>query len=314
VIHAPADSPPGGAAAPQAARPRLMPLRACLDALALAALGLWTCACQSHAPTAHSSSNAAAPRNVLACRFANYAGCEEAAWTHLPSIGIRHVFMNAPAADQVESTRARLAEHGLTAVVLRGNADLSRPEGLDPLEAQCAVCQQMDVRYLFLSVKRQGVEKPVIYERLRQAGALAARHGVVLALETHPDLGTNGDVLLETMRQVHHPNVRVNFDTGNIHFYNRDTDAPTELRKIIDYVATVELKDHNGEFESWCFPALGQGKVNFPAILGILRDHRYQGPLTLEIEGVRGVHRTRAEIEQDIAASAAYLRTLSSFR
>lgn len=294
----------------------LQPRRRLRSAFPLAAVLLWacTCACTTDKTTAPRSSTSDAPGSVLACRFANYAGCEEAAWTHLPSIGIRHVFMNAPAPDQVESTQARLASHGLTAVVLRGNADLSQPEGLARLESQCAVCERMNVRYLFLSVKRQGADKAVIYERLRQAGDLARRHGVIIALETHPDLGTNGDVLLETMRQVHHPNVRVNFDTGNIHFYNRGTDAPAELRKIIDYVATVEVKDHNGEFESWHFPALGRGCVNFPEVLKILRDHHYQGPVTLEIEGVRGVSRTRAEIEQDIAASAGYLRSLSSFR
>jgi inosose dehydratase len=107
--------------------------------------------------------------------------------------------------------------------------------------------------------------------------------------------------------------VRVNFDTGNIHFYNRGTDAPTELGKIIDYVATVELKDHNGEYESWHFPALGRGRVDIPAVLRILRAHRYAGPITIEIEGVRGVARSQAEIEKDIADSVAYLRSLAAF-
>jgi L-ribulose-5-phosphate 3-epimerase len=256
----------------------------------------------------------AEPVNVLACRLANYQEYEAAAWTNLPSIGIRHVFMSAPPPDQIEATRKRLAEHGLTAVVLRGDADLSLPSGLDRLAEQLATCEKMGVKFLFLSVKRHDVDKPVIYERLRHGGDIARKHGVTIALETHPDLGTNGDVQRETMRQVNHPNVRVNFDTGNIHYYNRDTDAPTELRKIIDYVATVEVKDHNGEFESWYFPALGRGIVNFPAVLQILREHGYTGPVTIEIEGVKGVRRNQQEIEKDIADSAGYLRSLANFK
>jgi sugar phosphate isomerase/epimerase len=256
----------------------------------------------------------AEPPSALACRLANYQEFAELAWTHLPSIGIRHVFLNAPPPDQIEATRKRLKEHGLTAVVLRGDADLSLASGLDRLAEQLATCETMGVRYLFLSVKRREVDKPVIYERLRKAGDLARKHGVVIALETHPDLGTNGDVQRETMRQVNHPNVRINFDTGNIHFYNRGTDAPTELRKIIDYVATVEVKDHNGEFESWHFPALGKGVVNFPAVLQLLREHGYRGPITLEIEGVQGVPRNREDVLRDIEDSMAYLRSLGSFQ
>jgi sugar phosphate isomerase/epimerase len=252
--------------------------------------------------------------NALACRLANYQEFEEVAWTHLPSIGIRHVFMGVPRPDQVETTRKRLAEHGLTAVVLRGDADLSLPSGVDRLAEQLATCEQMGVKFLFLSVKRHDVDQQVIYERLRRAGDLARKHGVIIALETHPDLGTNGDVQLETMKQVHHPNVQVNFDTGNIHYYNRGTDAPTELRKIVDYVATVELKDHHGESETWNFPALGRGVVDFPAVLQMLREHDYTGPVTLEIEGIKGIRRSRQDIERDLADSAAYLRSLGKFR
>lgn len=252
--------------------------------------------------------------NPLACRLSNYQGCEDRGWAHLPSIGIKHIFLNVPSDGEVAAIRERLARHGLTAVVLRGSADLSRPDGVTVLKEQLRICAELGVKSLFLSVKRQGVEKGLIYDRLREGGRQAARYGVVIALETHPDLATNGDVQLETMKQVNHPNVRVNFDTGNIHFYNRGTDAPTELRKIIDYVATVELKDHDGEYQSWHFPALGRGKVDLAGVLRILREHRYRGPVTMEIEGIQGISRSPAEIERDIAESATFVRSVGGFK
>lgn len=251
---------------------------------------------------------------VLACRLANYLEFQEAAYTHLPAVGIKHVFINVPPANQVETVCEQLAEHGLKAVVMRGDADLSAEAGLGVLAEQLGTCERMGVKYLFLSVKRREVEKQVIYDRLRRAGEMAKKHGVTITLETHPDLGTNAEVQLETMRQVHHPHVRINFDTGNIHYYNRGADAPTELKKIINYVATVEVKDHNGEFEDWHFPALGQGRVDIPAVLRILREHHYSGPVTMEIEGVKGFRRDRQKVEKDIADSAAYLRSLAAFK
>ena len=254
------------------------------------------------------------PDNVLACRLANYGKFQDAAWTHIQSLGVKYVFMNVPAPDEVDAVTERLAAHGLTVVVMRGSADLSKPSGVDELAAQLATCEQMGVTYLFLSPKRRGAEKEVIFERIRQAGDHAKKHGVIIALETHPDLGTNGDVHLATMKAIDHPNIRVNFDTANIHYYNKNTDAPTELKKIIDYVATVELKDHNGEFQVWNFPALGKGVVDIPGVLRLLREHGYAGPITMEIEGIKGVERDQAQIEKDLEESTAYLRSLGLSR
>jgi inosose dehydratase len=161
---------------------------------------------------------------------------------------------------------------------------------------------------------RERLRKQVIYRLLRQAGDIARKHGVTIALEIHPDLGTNGEVHLETINQINHPNIRVNFDTGNIHYYNKNTDAPTELEKIIDYVATVELKDHNGRYQMWNFPALGKGVVDIPGVLRTLKKHGYTGPLVIEIEGVQGIERNETEIKKDIADSVAYVRSLGRFK
>jgi len=263
------------------------------------------------APSAHGADDGAIP---LACRITSYGKFEEAAWTHLPSIGVHYVFLAVPAPDQVDATMKRLKEHGLTPLVIRGNTDLSKESCVGELAGQLAVCEKMGVKYMFLSAKLNGAEKSVVCDRLRRAGDAAKQHGVTIALETHPELCTNGDVQLETMKAVNHPNVRINFDTGNITFYNKGTDAVTELKKIVDYVATVELKDHSSEFEGWNFPALGQGKVDFAGILRILKEHKYSGPVTLEFEGVKGVALSEEQTKKAIADSVNYVRSLGQFK
>lgn len=249
----------------------------------------------------------------LACRLINDGLFEEAAWTHLPSIGVKYIFMSVPPRDQVEATRERLSAHGLKALVLRGDADLSKNSAVDVLAGQLAICEELGVKFMFLSIKGHWPDKETVYARLRRAGEAARKHGVVIALETHPELGTNADIHLQTMKAINHPNVRVNFDTGNITYYNKNTDAATELKKIIKYVATVEIKDHSGKFETWDFPTLGKGAVDIPAVLRILRENRFAGPITIEVEGVKGVSRNEAQTKSDIAASVKYLRSLAKF-
>jgi sugar phosphate isomerase/epimerase len=280
----------------------------------LLVLFLFLTGCQTTTPEEKTVVTAdPAPALRLACRINSYGAFQEAAWTHLPEIGIKHIFLNIPSADEVESLKQRLAESDLTVVVLRGDTDLSQESSVAELEAQLAICQDMDVKYMFLSPKRHGAPKETIYNRLRAVGDIAEKYDVTIVLETHPDLGTNGDVHLETMQQINHPRIRVNFDSGNIHYYNENADAPTELRKVLDYLATVEIKDHNGVYNDWNFPALGQGVVDIPGVLKVLRENGYEGPITMEIEGIKGVEWDEATTKQAIKESVDYLRSLGQF-
>lgn len=280
----------------------------------LAALGV-LCACVFATGCASTAkTNAGNPEPLrLACRLANYGQYEDGGFAHIHSLGIKYVFMNVPAPDQVAAVQQKLEQYELTPVVMRGSADLSKDSSVDELAAQTAVCRKMGVGYMFLSAKRNGAEMPVVYDRLRRAGDAARKNQVIIVLETHPDLGTNGDVHVRTMRAINHPNVRVNYDTANITYYNHDTNAVAELNKCIDYVATVEIKDHNGQFETWNFPPLGKGTVDIPGVLKALEAKGYRGPVTMEIEGVKGVDRSEAQIQQDIAESTSYLRSVGRF-
>ena len=202
--------------------------------------------------------------NPLAIRIMNYGKYQDDAWTHLPSLGMHYVFLATPAPDEVAALEKRLAEHHLRPLVLRGDTDLGRASSVDELAGQLAVCEKMGVKYMFLSPKHTGVSKEVACDRLRQAGDIARQHGVIIVLETHPDLGANADAHLETMRRINHPNVRVNFDTGNITYYNKGTDAVTELKKIIDYVATVEVEGPQRPVQGLEFPRARHGRGRFP--------------------------------------------------
>jgi sugar phosphate isomerase/epimerase len=250
----------------------------------------------------------------LACRLASYGKYQDAAWSHLPSIGVHHVLISVPEPGEIAAVQQRLDAHQLKPLVMRGQADLGEPLSVDVLAGQLAVCARMGVHYMFLSPKHTGASKETAYERLRQVGEIAKRHGVIVVLETHPDLGTNAGVHRETMRRVDHPNVRVNFDTGNITYYNEGADVVAELKKIIDYVGTVELKDHGGQPKTWDFPALGQGKIDFAGVLDVLKTHGYTGPITIEVEGIEGKPWNEDQTKQAIADSVAYLRKLAPFQ
>lgn len=255
----------------------------------------------------------AAPKWPLAVRLMSYGPWQDDAWEHLKSIGVKHVFMQVPAPEAADDLLAKLKAHGMDVPVFRGELDLTKADGAAALAKQLAVCEKMGVKYLFLSAKPGETPRDEVFARLRAAGDAAQKHGVTLTLETHPPLGTNGDVQMETMKAVDHPNVRVNFDTANITYYNKGTDALAELKKSAAFVRTVEFKDHTGAFEVWAFPVAGKGVVDFKAVTGLLREQGYAGPVTIEFEGTKGVELTREQTLQAIADSVIYVRSLGGF-
>jgi sugar phosphate isomerase/epimerase len=295
---------------------------------------LWVMTCFVVAEEPKSAAKVTSLTNPLAIRLMNYGKFQDDAWTHLPSLDTHYIFMSVPMPDDVDAVAKLLAEHHLRPLVFRGytnpgrpsaieggffrdgerGMDLGEPSSVDALASRLAVCERMGVKYMFLAPKHTGLSKEAACDKLRRVGEIAKTHGVTVVLETHPDLGVNAAEHLETMQRINHPNVRVNFDTGNITFYNQGTDAVTELKKIIDYVATVELKDHTGQYKVWNFPVLGRGVVNFPAILKILEEHHFCGPITIEVEGVKGVAMDETQTKRYIAESIKYVQSLGSFQ
>jgi L-ribulose-5-phosphate 3-epimerase len=154
------------------------------------------------------------------------------------------------------------------------------------------------------------VERRTIVDHLRRLGDTAGGCGVTLALETHKGPTQNARAMLELMDEVAHPHVRLNFDTGNIAFYNEAADPCAELEQVKHMVANAHLKDSRGGFEDWYFPAVGDGgSVDFARVRGILDGVGFRGPYTIEIEGIAGEPEPGPEGRLDrISRSVAHLR------
>ncbi|GMU24644.1 MAG: hypothetical protein AMXMBFR13_47180 [Phycisphaerae bacterium] len=251
--------------------------------------------------------------NLIACRLASYGAYQDRAWTHLPEIGILHMELPVPAPTERETIRRRLKEHGLQASSLQGTCDITQPDAPGIMQPQLEACRELGAGICFLSVKAKDTDRSVVWDRLRQIGDAAQALGVTVALETHPDLVTNGDEAVATMEAVNHPNIRINFDTANVYFYNQNVTAVGELRKTLAFVAAVHLKDTTGGYQDWNFPALGTGVVEFPEVFGLLNYRGFHGPFTMELEGTKGVERNEAQQLAYIGDSVAYLRRIGAF-
>jgi len=155
-----------------------------------------------------------------------------------------------------------------------------------------------------------GERRRELIRALRWFGDYARERGVRIALETHEGPTRNGKLARELLCEVDHPSVGFNYDTGNIYFYDDDTDPAEDIKEIADRVIHVHLKDTQGGKGQWRFCALGEGRVNFPKIIQTLEAVGYDGPYSLEVEGLEGEDLNREQHLQRILKSLEYLRQI----
>jgi len=207
-----------------------------------------------------------------------------------------------------------LAKHGVKVSGCNvGGADIRTVDGVALTERRI----RFAARWFKVPICVTGAGKPedaaerkIVVGHLRRLGETAEGVGVVLALETHKGPTENADAMLALMSEVDHPHVRLNFDTGNIGYYNAGVDPCDELEKVKDLVRNVHVKDNRGKPEDWYFPAVGDGgAVDFTRVRTILDSVGFQGPYTIEIEGILGEPEPGLEGRQErVARSAAHLR------
>ncbi len=87
------------------------------------------------------------------------------------------------------------------------------------------------------------------------------------------------------------------------------------LAKVCHYVKHLHLKDCIGNPGEWYFPALGYGgAVDFLQVLHLMRNCGFQGPYSLELEGIRGEPElSLADYQQRILESVETLKTCGYF-
>jgi L-ribulose-5-phosphate 3-epimerase len=247
-------------------------------------------------------------RNLISVNIGSYGKYREGAFAHLESLGIRCVEVPVPAPDQVDDLGRRLRDHNLSASTLNCPCDLTQPAEtmLDRLE----VGRALAVPIFFISAKAGDLPKPEAYARLRARAEMAADYGITLCMETHPDLGENWNEARATLHAVDHPSLRWNLDTANLYYYNQNIDAVDQTRRGLGMIKSVHLKDTNGGYKAWWFPALGEGVVDFAGVFRVLNESGFYGPFTFELEGIQGEELTEAETQGRVERSLRHLQDL----
>jgi L-ribulose-5-phosphate 3-epimerase len=185
----------------------------------------------------------------------------------------------------IEKVLALLRQHGLKPMSLSGHSDLTDKNGIELFKKRIDFAKAVGVGVVNTGPGEIESEsgKERFFENIGEIAEYAAAREVTIALETHGDLLGTGKASAEVIKKIGLPNVRINYDTGNVIFYG-GVRPEEDIREALPYIAHIHLKDKIGGVKVWNFPPLGEGEIDFPVIFEALSSGGYKGPISAEIE------------------------------
>ena len=225
--------------------------------------------------------------------------------------------------DFLKKIKALLVENELDSVVAWGHPDGfeggKKPEAVEDLKKHLKTCQELNSQVMRIVVSSlsfrhepHGPQIEKVSKILKDVMPLFEDYEVKLAVENHFDF--TSDELNEIIERVGSPYLGVTFDSGNALRIGED---PIEAAgKLIDKIFATHIKDvaplYGGNPADWYFFAsvpAGEGIIDFPALIQVFKDNRYQGSLTLEIDYLDPKY---GDEDQAVAESIGYLRKITT--
>jgi sugar phosphate isomerase/epimerase len=212
----------------------------------------------------------------IACMTLPYARFSlERALSGIKSAGYRYVawgttHVNAPggkpapilAADdppeKAKDLAARCREIGLEPLMMFSMVYPEAKDGLTVLKSRLQQASAAKMPHVLTFGHTKGGNKQLWLERFKELAPIAKDLNVTLVIKQHGGETGTGEACAEITREVNHPNIKVNFDAGNVMDYLH-IDPIADLKKCVDEVRGFCIKDHRmAPKDEDCGPGLGE--------------------------------------------------------
>ena len=259
--------------------------------------------------------------NPIACMTGGYRGesfervlegVAKAGFQYVEVIGDPRANPDDLSERHLAAVRRQLIAAGLFPISVAGHSNLVAPEGVEAFKRRMLFAAAIGARIVNTGSGHTETkeEEERFFANMPALIALAERSGLVIAFETHGGLTGNGPDSRRTLERLGSPLCKVNYDTANVIYY-RGERPEQDILTIADQVAHVHLKDKVGGQGTLTFPPVGEGDIDFPAVVKALAESGYVGPYSVEIE-VEG-QRTPAQEDALRAQSYRYVAGLLSY-
>jgi sugar phosphate isomerase/epimerase len=188
------------------------------------------------------------------------AGYQYVAWgtTHRESGGEQPVLAADAAPEKSAELARRCRDMGLEPVLMFSMIYPEDSKGPAVLEQRLRQAGAAKVPQVLTFGHTEGGKREVWIERLKKLAPIAADQNVILVVKQHGGSTGTGEACAEITREVGSPNVKVNYDAGNVMDY-LNLDPLADVQKCADEVRSFCIKDHrNTPKDEDCGPGFGE--------------------------------------------------------
>lgn len=187
--------------------------------------------------------------------------------------------------EEPEKIKETLDESGLRSVTFSGHVDLSDEVNLKFFFKKMEFAKKIGAQFIG-AFSGPSTKKKEFLRNVRLVEEKARKIGIVVSLETEMpgDLISRGLDGVEILKEINSPFVRLLYDFGNIYFVNQgNVDLISDLRESVNFLGNLHFKDVLFEGGVLRYCPIGQGIINYVAIVDFLNECSKSFPITIEI-------------------------------
>jgi sugar phosphate isomerase/epimerase len=192
------------------------------------------------------------------------AGYRYVAWgtSHREEGGMKEVMPSNAPPERARELGKRCRDLGLEPVMMFSNIYPEAKNSLAVFRSRIKQAAAAGMGQVLTFGHTRGGNRKVWVERFKELAPLASDHNVLIVVKQHGGETGTGAVCAEIIREVDHPNVKVNYDAGNVMDYLRlsPDKVLADLRTCAAEVRSFCIKDHR-DFpppHGDCGPGLGE--------------------------------------------------------
>lgn len=160
--------------------------------------------------------------------------------------------------EKAKELAKRCRDMGLEPVLMFSGVYPEAKDGLDVLKARLLQAGAAGVPQVLTFGHTKGGNRALWVERFKRLGPVAKDNNVLLVVKQHGGETGTGEACAAITREVGHPNVKVNYDAGNVLDYLNKDPIP-DIATCADEVRSFCIKDHrNWPKSEDCGPGFGE--------------------------------------------------------
>jgi len=164
-----------------------------------------------------------------------------------------------------------LGEENLTTYAFSGHVDLTLDGGLEDFLKKMDLASAIGCK--LINTNSGPANRIGEFRRnLRRVVARAEKLGLTVCLESHGDIVGTARDSAPLFREINHPLIRMNYDTGNTYYYaGGGVDVGEDIKYALEFLAYVHVKDIHIDGNNAYYRALGAGDVDLHKVFAALK-------------------------------------------